>query len=186
MGTNNYSFKNILVVTPDFKFDNRCLDEECEHFEEEGIHCKHVSDYYDYDTEGFNEYVEDIQSQLQKIGFENCDINDGDRNYGGKIISELCLRNKSETSARTIEVVIRSGYYSGENIDYTIIEDDDYYGWDYTKGRAREMKALQNKVDKIIPRLEKILRKNGTELLKVVQFSNGEAVYELKNKKTKK
>lgn len=186
MSTNNFSFENILVVIPDFKFDNRCLDEECPHFEEEGIHCEHVSDYYDYDTEGFKMYIKEVQDQLVKIGFDSCDRYDNDRNYGGNIIAELCLRNNSETSTRTIEVVIRSGYYDGANIDYKIIEDDDYLYEDNTKGRAREMKALQNKVDKIIPKIKKILRKNGTELLKVGQFSNGEAVYELKNKKAKK
>ena len=184
MSTNNFSFENILVVIPDFKFDNRCLDEECEFFEVdlEGGEpkCEHCSNYYEWDTEGFKMYIQEVQEQLQKIGFDSCDRNDNDRNCGGNIIAELCLRNKSETSSRTIEVVIRSGYYDGANIDYKIIEDDDYYDGDYTKGRAREMKALQNKVDKIIPKIKKILRKNGTELLKVGQFSNGEAVYKKK------
>ena len=33
MSTNNFSFENILAVVPDFKFDNRCLDEDCPFFE---------------------------------------------------------------------------------------------------------------------------------------------------------
>lgn len=170
MSTNNYKFENILIVIPDFKFDNRCLNEECEHFEEEGIHCEHVSDYYDFDTEGFNMYIKDIQSQLKKIGFDDCGGYEKDSSYLGKIIASIELLDKNDDVYKSMNVVVRSGYYSGENIDYTI-EDN---------SNDKPIAKLDKKFDTIINKVKKILRASGTELLKVAQFSNGEAVYKKK------
>jgi hypothetical protein len=168
MSTNNFKFENILVVIPDFKFDNRCMDEDCEHYESEGVNCEHVDTYYEYDTEGYNMYVKDMQEQLTKIGFTSRDSWNHDNNYNGYIIADWVIEDK-EGNLKVLEVVIRNGYYDGANIDYTIIEGE------YTGN-----KTLDKKFESQVKKLEKLLRKNGTELLKVGQFSNGEAVYQLK------
>lgn len=169
MSTNNFKFENILVVVPDFRFDNRCMDEECPHFEEEGVHCEHVDTYYEYDIEGYKMWKEDVQEQLEKIGFSSCDRTDSDRNYSGDIIACFTFYDKHDYF-KEIQVVIRNGYYDGMNIDY-IVSDDGCY---------EETKTMKKQVDAKIKKLEKILRKNGTEMLKVGQFSNGEAVYKRK------
>jgi len=175
MSTNNFKFENILAVTPDFKFDNRCGDEECEHFEEElnggEATCEHVETYYEYDTEGYKMWVAEVQEQLEKIGFSSCDRYDNERNYTGQIIADFNVFDTHGDIYKTIEVVIRNGYYTGSNMDYNII-DGDY---------QKELKKLDKKIESKCNRLEKVIRKNCTELLKVGQFSNGEAVYKLKN-----
>lgn len=168
MSTNNFKFENILVVVPDFKFDNRCMDEECPHFEEEGMHCEHVDTYYEYDTEGYKMWLEEVQEQLAKIGFESDDRQDSDRNYGGSIVATWSIVDNDDNCV-SIEIVIRNGYYDGTNIDYRVTETE----MDISK-------TIQKMLDKKIKQVEKILRKNGTEMLKVGQFSNGEAVYKLK------
>lgn len=172
MSTNNFKYENILVVIPDFNFDNRCMNEDCEHFESEGINCEHVNTYYEFNTEDYNMYVKDLQEQLQKIGFDSCDRNDNDRSYSGQIIAEWSIYDKNG-NIKDIEVVIRSGYYQGANIDYIITEGD----YDYT-----ETKTMKKKIEVKIRQLEKILRKNGEEYLKVASFSNGEAFYKKLNK----
>lgn len=174
MSTNNFKFENILIVLPDFKLDNRCLDEECEFFEVdlEGGEpkCEHVSNYYDFDTEGFNMWVSDMKSQLEKIGFEDWDSYDNNRNYNVLTIATWSIEDKNGNK-KEIEVVIRNGYYDGANIDYFINNCDYSY---------IETQTMKKKIDSKIKQLEKVLRKNGTELLKVGQFNNGEAVYKLK------
>lgn len=168
MSTNNFKYENILVVIPDFKFDNRCLNEECEYFEREGVNCEHVDTYYEFDTEGYNMYVKDLQEQLQKIRFNSCNRSD---RYEGSIIADWSIEDKNG-NLKTVEVVIRNGYYEGANIDYSI-EDDGYY---------KETKTREDKIASKVRQLEKILRKNGEEYLKVASFSNGEAVYKKLNK----
>lgn len=168
MSTNNFSFENILVVLPDFSFYHESEGCDCEDKDEKGI-CKMQGEYVGFDQYAYDEWIEDMQSQLEKIGFDSCDRWDRNRNYEGKIIAEWSVYDKNENK-KSIEVVVRSGYYEGANIDY-VIEDDGYY---------EETKANEKKIASKINRLEKILRKNGTEMLKVGQFSNGEAVYKLK------
>lgn len=170
MSTNNYCFENVLAVVPDFKFANRCLDEECEHFEEEGIHCEHVDDYYDFDTEGFNMFIADVQTDLVKAGFEISSGSDNDRNYTGNYIAEKTIYNSKDEAYKKILVLWRAGYYDGANIDY-IVEDID---------EAVETKFLQNKVDVNCRKARKIILKHCTELLKIAQFNNGEVVYKKK------
>jgi hypothetical protein len=147
MSTNNFKFENILVVLPDFTYD-------------EG---------QEFDTFAFDEYVGEIQDELEKIGFDSCDKYESGRD-GGQIIAEYGLQDESGM-IKYLQVVVRSGYYSGQNIDYTFDgEFDDEYNNE--KNNAT--------MDRKVKQLEKILRKNGTEMLKVAQFSSGEAVYILK------
>lgn len=169
MSTNNFKYENVLVVLPDFNFYHESEGCDCEDKDEKGI-CKMQGDYVDFDKYAYDEYIGDMQSKLEKIGFSSCERWDNDRNYGGKIIAEWSIYDKND-NRKDIEVVVRSGYYNGANIDYTITEGD----YDYT-----ETNTMKNKIDSKIRRLEKILRKNGTEMLKVAQFSNGEAMYQLK------
>lgn len=125
-----------------------------------------------------DEYVADVQSQLEKIGFESCDKWDNDRSYEGKIIAKWGLED-NDGMIKWLEVVIRSGYYSGANIDYTIDGD---FGIENEQNKKQVVRyeAMNRKFDRQVVKVEKILRKNGTEMLKVAQFSNGEAVYKIK------
>mgnify|MGYP001564108606 CR=1 FL=1 len=179
MSTNNFSFKNILVVLPDFNLYNVC--DECY---KKDIECEHKEEVVDFDNFAYEEYTADLQRQLEKIGFEPSDKWDNDRNYSGKIIARYGM-DDTDGMIVWLEVVIKSGYYSGANIDY-IIDGDFGIENEQNKKQVAHHKAMHRKLDRIVAKTEKILRKNGTEMLKVGQFNNGEAVYELKNKKGKK
>jgi hypothetical protein len=179
MSTNNFKFDNILIVLPDFNLYNEC--DECYNLD---IECVHNQEVVDFDDFSYNEYIADVQSQLGKIGFDSCDKWDNDRNYNGKIIAGYGLEDKTGMIV-WLEVVIRNGYYGGANIDYTIDGDFGIEN-EQNKKDIAHYEAMHRKLDRMIAKTEKILRKNGTEMLKVGQFSNGEAVYKLKNKKDEK
>lgn len=162
MSTNNFKFENILIAVPDFSVI------------EDG-------DFIGFDTFAYDEWQGELQDELIKIGFEDCDKYDGDRNYGGRIISRYGLED-TDGMIVWLEVVVRDGYYGGQNVDYTIDGDFGIEN-EQNKKQVAHYEAMHRKLDKMKAKVEKILRNYGTELLKVGQFSNGEAVYELKNKK---
>lgn len=97
---------------------------------------------------------------------------------GGHIVAKWGLLD-NDGMIKWLEVVIRSGHYSGMNIDYTI--DGDFgIEREQNKKQVAHYEAMNRKFDRQKRKVEKILRENGKELLKVGQFSNGEAVYKLK------
>ena len=167
MSTNNFKYDNILVVAPDFNLYHQCDEQGDEGCEKD---CESNGEFIEFDNFAYDCYVKDVQDDLEKIGFETCDKYEtgGD---GGKIIASLGVED-STGMIKYLDVVIRSGYYDGINIDYIIngeFADD-----------AKYRKSLDKKFDALVIKTEKILRKNGTEMLKVEQFSNGEAVYKKK------
>lgn len=172
MSTNNFSFENILIVIPDFGIYHDCEASEC------FADCNRQDEFDMFDDFAYDEYIADVQRQLEKIGFESCDKWDDNRNYNGKIIARWGLED-NDGMIKWLEVVIRSGYYSGANIDYTIDGDFGVEN-EQSKKQRKHWEAMNRKFDRQVEKTEKILRKNGTELLKVGQFSNGEAVYEKK------
>lgn len=91
------------------------------------------------------------------------------RSYGGKEIFKIYFHTKDEELYKKITVLYRGGYYSGMNIDY-IVSDSEF----------DPVASLDKKIASSCKKIEKILRKYGTELTHVGTFSNGEAVYELK------
>lgn len=168
MSTNNFKYENVLVVCPDFSFHHDSMLCDCEDKNEGGV-CSREGEAEGFDEFYYNEYVTDVQVKLEKIGFESCDKYDSDRNYSGKIIAKYGLEDRTGM-IKWLEVVIRSGYYDGLNIDYII--DGEF--------NEKHAKSLDTKFEAMIRKTEKILRSCGTEMLKVAQFSNGEAVYQVK------
>lgn len=167
MSTNNFKFENILIAIPDFNIVTE--DEE----------------YIGYNESAHHDYITDVQSQLEKIGFESCDKWDNDRSYNGNIIASWGLQDNKDLMIKYLEVVVRGGYYGGANIDY-IIDGDFGVENEQNKKQIAHYEALNRKFDRMVEKTEKILRKNGTELLKVAQFSNGEAAYEVKKQHGKR
>lgn len=172
MSTNNFKFENILIVLPDFNIYHNCEDLECD------LECEESGNCIGFDDFGYDYYITDIQEQLEKIGFEYCGEYDNDRNYGGKIIAKWGLQD-NDGMIKWLEVVVRSGYYDGANIDY-IIDGDFGIENENNKKQVAHYEAMNRKFDRQVVKVEKILRANGTELLKVGQFSNGEALYKKK------
>lgn len=171
MGANNFAFDNVLAVVPDFDLENRCMDEGCHNFEgEDETACEHGGGYYDFDTEGFNMFIDEVRANLVKVGFEEKTGSDNNRNYTGNYIAEKTIYNSKEEIYKTIIVLWRAGYYNGANIDY-IIEDE---------GEANETKFLENKLKVNERKAKKVILKHCTELSQLGTMSNGEAVYKLK------
>ena len=71
----------------------------------------------------------------------------------------------------TIFVTYKSGYYYGACLDYSI----EYV--DYEKPPT--IHSIDKKIRSKCNAIEKVLRTLGTEVKKVAQFSNGEAVYKV-------
>ena len=172
MSTNNFSYDNILVVLPSFDYDykkpcNCCNKEDCEFAELDS----------DFDNIAFDEYIANMQAQLQKIGFDTCDKWDNDRSYSGKIIARQGLEDKTGMIV-WVEVVVRNGYYSGQNIDYTI-EGDFGIENEQNKKDVVHYEIMHRKLDRLTEKTRKILLKYGGEqYIKTAQFSNGEAMYQ--------
>lgn len=154
MGTNNYKWDNILIAIPYFDF--------IEHGYNEFI---------------YDEYVESIQQQLEKIDFELCDKLENDRYYS-HIIARWGLQD-NDGMIKWLEVVVRAGYYNGANIDY-IIDGDFGIESEQNSRYIAHYEAMNRKFNKQVSKLEKILRANGKELQQIGTMSNGEGVYKLK------
>lgn len=96
-----------------------------------------------------------------------------------------------------IRPIIRSGYYSGVNLDWIYelkfdsseieteddIKDDLIYYSDYKEGKARKVsiarfKKLNKYKDYLVEKLEKIYSDYTTPLKVSARFSNGETLYE--------
>lgn len=127
----------------------------------------------DDQAEIFDDYiVPEIQEELE-LRFPKGNRADGyPRNENGKKIFDIPVYLPNGELYKEITVLWRSGYYSGANIDY-IIEDSSYRSYEPTS-----TKTVDAKVVSTCRAVEKILRRHGTELRKVGQFSNGEAVYQ--------
>ena len=82
------------------------------------------------------------------------------------ILAEIPFYHLDELYAK-IYITYQSGYYSAACLDYKIRIEDEY---NPNKSINRD---IQRKCNKIV----KVLSKLGTRVLKVAQFSNGEAVY---------
>jgi hypothetical protein len=152
------------------------MDEDCPHFEEDWKKlgneptCEHVNDYYDFDTEGFNMFIDEVKSDLVRAGFKESSGSDNDRNYTANYIAEKTIYSSKDGAYKKILVLWRAGYYDGANIDFEVEDIDE----------AEETEFLKSKVAFNERKAKRIILKHCTELLKVGQFSNGEAVYKLK------
>lgn len=149
--------------------------------DEEELDEKGIEKYIEDEPDRFNEEVyevsewmyddikENLRSEIKekfKSVYETYQW-DYERNFVGRIISVIERRFKE--GYYKINVIIRSGYYSGINLDYT---------FEYCCEEAEEKygKSLYRDLTK----LEKIFEKYSDEYILVGCFSNGEAVYKLR------
>lgn len=151
MSTNNFSWDNILVVV------------DTDDWDENGMDCEMLED--------------DIQYMLLPIkeGYKVDKWEEG-RRGGRKIWAVDIARYYKEQGTliyKTIYIVLRSGYYSGMNIDYIIEDGEDI-------DTFKSVRGLEKEVEKMSRKIAKILRRCGTELVQLGSFSNGEAVYQVK------
>lgn len=78
-------------------------------------------------------------------------------------------KSNGEHYAR-IYVTLNSGYYADACLDYVVERESDY-------GYIEVSKSIETKIDSKCRAIAKALRTMGQEVIKVAQFSNGEAMY---------
>lgn len=118
-----------------------------------------------------------VQAGLKTLGFEPCNTPEEDalHSYGGTVIAEKEYHTINGNSYKRLDIIIRGGYYSGMNIDYTIVdtrEDEDAI--------SDSIGYMETLMARDLRKMKKVVAQYTEELLKVGQFSNGEAVYKKK------
>lgn len=143
------------MSTCNFAFDNVLVAVDCDNWDQID---------YDFFIDNLRDHLDSVIDGVTKDTYE------GQRSYPGTIIFSVPVYGKLGLY-REIDVVVRSGYYSGLNLDYIIGDLVDY---------EDERKTLETKVGRVCRKLVKEFKKYGTELKVAGRFSNGEAVYEKK------
>lgn len=134
----------------------------------------------DEQAEDFDFFIkENIQVDLEEKfpeGYRSDNyLHDGlSQSYGGKEMFVIEFRDRTGELYKTLQVIYRGGYYGGMNLDYLITDEGN---------ECVGTKGLDNKIESATKKIEKILRSHGQELIKVAQFSNGEAMYQKINRK---
>lgn len=135
-----------------------------------------LSKIYSFEIEDFDDFdmkIANIKDCLQEK-IKKYERADGrkwlrDKKIMGEITLDFFDKNYNEWDVRTIYVTVEDGYYSGCMIDADLSEFE-----------GEEIgKTLQKKIDNYCKRIEKILEKLTTPLVRDCLFSNGEANYKL-------
>lgn len=158
------------------------------------------NDEFIYDDTQENVFYELNEDKKLSVDKEN--EFDGDRNYGGNVFASVRLpKTHSSILYPVASVALRSGYYSGLNLDYEVkyyseysgeyfdIDDlptdviaEELQGYNDRKPSSSQVLStlahLEIEAKTISNRIEKVLTDYSTPIVKVGQFSNGEAVYE--------
>lgn len=159
--------------------------------------------YYALDDESSEQFedgggIEDLIDSLTAAGLITTTINEsiGDRNYPGRELCAVTLKNYDNLLA-TCLITLRSGYYSGANLDYEIRVYDQTYTGEYIALEDLNIEDVQNayddmitprqcqkilddlmrEVDTLEQKISDVLKEVTTPLEKVAQFSNGECIY---------
>jgi len=160
-----------------------------------------IQEEWDYEDLKENLHYELEQMAKDSKNFQdNVDFTDEyekdcNRNFPGKVITTLFGKEKyysrfDVTVNVRIEAIIRSGYYSGVNLDWNaIVEcDGELYDMDdevflgdepiaeYTAKLINNWKVKE--IAKLTAEIEKVFSQNSINLKVKARFSNGETIYE--------
>lgn len=173
MSTNNFDFENICVVvhnSTEYYCDNCDIyqldNSTCESCKNTEMSDNAISDFYDDDlqywSDTLTEKIKGFQSEVKRKWTKN----------EAFILGDCTFYKESGEHYATIYVTYKGGYYAGACLDYTIERENDDI----------KVKTFENKIQSKCNAITKVLRTFGQEVIKVGQFSNGEAVYELAKK----
>lgn len=160
MATSNFAYKNVLLA----------------------------QDTTDFEQWDFDDLKENLINELLAKGFDSESGGNNNRSYYKSYIARYVITENKKRNL-TMTVRIGDGYYSGVNVDYTLKETeydsngytnaewDEEYSENVTlnKRESKKVEVLERKLIKIA------LGLGFQELLHVGTFSNGEAVYRLKD-----
>jgi hypothetical protein len=177
MSTNNFSYENICVVVHSPLLYG-C--DTCEIEQKDSSVCTGCGgDMYDYTDENIQSDIDYYKNTLEQSinDFSSTDKKEWYNNY--LLLGKVILDRLDSSNYTVIYVTYNPGYYNAACLDYTV--DRIIYEDDSDKQAKEEGKRILSKCKEI----EKVLRTFGTEIKKVGQFSNGEAVYKLVDNKQK-
>jgi len=199
MGTNNFHNKNasrifaVLMNREEHLLDDEGNEmEETEYIYPDEWECEDLLSNVKCDMEA-------LAKKHKTISFHKGGNADFLRSFSGSVIGSFWISKVYLDIECEVEItaVLRSGYYEGANLDFEITyrvngyDYDDYMAeWEYSaensnnKGLVRihynnVSNWFENSADTLITELEKIFEYyTEIKLVKVGQFSNGEAFYE--------
>lgn len=93
------------------------------------------------------------------------------------IIAELQFHKPNGEYYASLYATYKSGYYAAACLDY-VVEYEYTYDDDESK-----LKSMERKIESASKKMAKVLSKFGQRVIKVAQFSNGEAVYQAVDKR---
>jgi hypothetical protein len=122
----------------------------------------------------YNDLLDNVRSELKY--FNKQERPDNDRSYPGTIFAEYNI--ESGKFMASINLIARSGYYSGVNLDWEVEIENQKTGDSFEMGEDKISATLQNLIDRKIKQIEKVYKIYTTPLICLGVFSNGEAIYE--------
>lgn len=127
-----------------------------------------IDDDYPFINEDIDSWKEILNDKIKnfQIPYKNIWVKDG------LVLGNVDFYKKNGEHYATIYATYKCGYYAGACLDYIVEYEDDSWGDEV------RLKTLDKKIENKCRAIEKVLRTFGTEVRKVGQFSNGEAVYE--------
>jgi len=134
------------------------------------IFASECEEEFDYD-----DLIGNILSELKQAKPSD-KYEDALRSYAGRIFAEI-----DKTIGKwgiTINLIARSGYYSGVNLDWRVDIEDQQTGDSFEHGEDKISNTAENYISDQIAKIEKVYREYTTPLICVAVFSNGEAIYE--------
>ena len=165
---------------------------------------KNASKIFAFETEeefDYEDAIGNIVCELKNNGFSEAKGREqgGLRSYEGSYIASKSIEKTfcGATAEVEIKAVVRSGYYSGANIDWELVykfeENCDeipndiaevlvrYYG--VKEGLAtiqakNVRKFMEKAAEALVAELERVLAETTEALIVVARFSNGETIYE--------
>jgi len=165
------------------------------------IYAMQLEDDLDYDF-----LVEDLTLLAMgkfKNDFETCDKyeENGLYSFPGNIIGRIYenFENENGNILVIVNIIIRSGYYSGVNLDYSIelnyenyndrwedmdLQDQEAFNCDDDFRKLKALTIYKKSIawlEKNIKALEAIYQQIATPLSVIATFSNGETIYKSEN-----
>lgn len=120
----------------------------------------------------YKDIIENILSELDTI--KDFYLEDKWLDRDTKVIGAISIPvynwEYQEWDELPLYITVENGYYSGVmfDVDASEFNQSDEY---------KETQSLENRIKKASRQVEKVLKQYTTPLLKVAQFSNGEAIY---------
>lgn len=196
MGTNNFYNRNASKVYAVL------MDKEQNVLDDEGNETEETEEVpvEDYDIKFFDEYLQEKigQSKFESwIPKSTTWEEDSNRNFEGRVMGELSIdKNYGDVEIKVeIQAICRNGYYEGANLDWNLnfyvdgnsseldeIKEDFIYNSYLNAGlksiiSAHAEKWASQAEDELVSEMERIFTEVSMPLIKVAQFSNGEAIY---------